>query len=70
MNDSSIETRVVELESLLMRQEQMIDALNEEVLRLNRLFERLSLRFEEHEVRQAAAAEIRSLAEEVPPPHY
>jgi len=65
-----LERRIVELESLLTRQERMCDDLSAEILRLNRLIERLTLRFEEHETRQAEAADIRLLADEPPPPHY
>ncbi len=66
----ALERRIVELESLLTRQERLTDELSGEILRLNRLLERLTLRFEEHETRQTEAADIRSLSEEPPPPHY
>ncbi len=66
----ALEQRIIDLELLLTRQERMSDELSAEILRLNRLVERLTLRFEEHETRQAEAAEIRTLAEEAPPPHY
>lgn len=65
-----LERRIVELESLLTRQERLTDDLSGEILRLNHLLERLTRRFEEHETRQAEAADIRSLADEPPPPHY
>ncbi|MBQ9694561.1 MAG: SlyX family protein, partial [Kiritimatiellae bacterium] len=58
------------LESMLMRQERMLDDLNAEVLRLNRLFERLEGRFEAHEARQENTLLLRPLSEDPPPPHY
>ena len=62
--------RLVDLESMLMRQERTIDDLNAEILRLNRLFERLEGRFEAHEARQDNELMLRPLSEEPPPPHY
>ena len=53
-----------------MRQERTIDELNAEILRLNRLFERLEGRFEAHEARQDNDLLLRPLSEEPPPPHY
>lgn len=70
MTDPATEARLVELESLLARQERLLDDLNAEVLRLNRLHERLLKRFEEHEAHQDEAADFRLLADEPPPPHY
>ena len=60
----------MDVEMALAHQERLTDALNEEILRLNKLLDRLTLRFEEHETRQAEAADIRPLSEEPPPPHY
>ena len=70
MTDPATEARLVELESLLARQERLLDDLNAEVLRLNRLHERLLKRFEEHEAHQDEAADFHLLADEPPPPHY
>jgi uncharacterized coiled-coil protein SlyX len=65
----ALEARIIELESLLARQERFLDELNDEILRLNRLHDRLLLRIEAQEAR-ANEVSIRSLAEEPPPPHY
>lgn len=71
MNTSeSHEDRLITLESLLTRQERVIDELSAEILRLNTLFERLEHRFESHEARQENALLLRPLSEEPPPPHY
>lgn len=68
-NLNPLETRIIELESLLARQERLLDELNEEILRLNRLHDRLLLRIEAQEARANEVA-IRALSEEPPPPHY
>lgn len=65
----SLEKRIIELESLLARQERLLDDFNEEILRLNRLHERLLTRMEAQEARANEIA-IRTLSEEPPPPHY
>lgn len=65
----SLEARIIELESLLARQERLLDDLNDEILRLNRLHDRLTVRLEAQEQR-ANEMSIRTLAEEPPPPHY
>lgn len=65
----ALEARIIELESLLARQERFLDELNDEILRLNRLHDRLLLRMEAQEAR-ANEVSIRTLAEEPPPPHY
>jgi uncharacterized coiled-coil protein SlyX len=65
----ALEARIIELESLLARQERLLDELNEEILRLNRLHERLLLRIEAQEARANEVA-IRALSDEPPPPHY
>lgn len=62
--------RIITLESLLTQQERMIDELNDEILRLNRIVERLEQRFEAHEAQQDNALMLRPLSEEPPPPHY
>jgi uncharacterized coiled-coil protein SlyX len=66
----SLNERIITLESLITRQERTIDELNGEILRLNRIVERLEQRFEAHEARQDNALNIRPLSEEPPPPHY
>jgi uncharacterized coiled-coil protein SlyX len=66
----ALNDRIVSLEMLLTRQERTIDELNGEILRLNRIVERLEQRFEAHEARQDNALNIRPLSEEPPPPHY
>jgi uncharacterized coiled-coil protein SlyX len=66
----ALNERIITLESLLTRQERVIDALNDEILRLNRIVERLEQRFEAHEARQDNALMLRPLSEEPPPPHY
>ena len=66
---AELEARVVELESLLARQERLLDELNGEVLRLNRLHERLVVRFEEAEARREEMP-FRLIGGEPPPPHY
>lgn len=68
-NLESLEARIIDLESLLARQERLLDDFNEEILRLNRLHEHLLLRIEAQESR-ANEMSIRSLSEEPPPPHY
>ncbi len=70
MNAEPLEARIIELESLLARQERLMDDLSGEILRLNRLVELLSRRLEAHEARHAVPDSIRPLTEEVPPPHY
>lgn len=70
MPDEALEARIVNLESLLARQERLLDELNGEVLRLNRLHERLAARFEAHEAHQEEESAFRLLSEEPPPPHY
>lgn len=66
----ALEDRIVTLEILLTRQERTIDELNAEILRLNRIVERLEQRLEAHEARQENALLLRPLADEPPPPHY
>ncbi len=71
MNELEVlKNRMTTLESLLTRQERMMDELSAEILRLNTLFERLERRFEAYAVRQETAQSIRLLSEEPPPPHY
>ena len=71
MSDSdTLHDRIITLESLITRQERTIDELNGEILRLNRIVERLEQRFEAHEARQDNALMLRPLSEEPPPPHY
>ncbi len=65
----TLEERIVNLESILAEQDRLLDALNAEILRLNRLHDRLAERLEAHEARLGAQP-IRTLAEEPPPPHY
>lgn len=65
----TLEERIVQLESLLARQERLLDDLSDEILRLNRLHERLTRRVELQENR-ANELGIRTLSEEPPPPHY
>lgn len=66
----TLHDRIVTLEMLATQQERTIDDLNQEILRLNRIVERLEQRFEAHEARQDNALNIRPLSEEPPPPHY
>lgn len=62
--------RLITVETMLMRQERMLDELSAEILRINQLFERLEGRFEAHEARQENELLLRPLSEEPPPPHY
>ncbi len=66
----NLEARIVHLETIVSLQDRMLDELNEEILRLNRLYEKLMKRFETFETRQENASFIRPLSEETPPPHY
>ena len=70
MSEHEVEARLVALESLLARQERYLDELNGEILRLNRLHERLLQRFEAHEARQSDDEALRALGDEPLPPHY
>ena len=67
-----LERRIVNLESIIAEQDRLLDALNAEILRLNRLHETLSARLQAHEARHEADAAplITPLSEEPPPPHY
>ena len=65
----TLEERLVNLESIIAEQDRLLDALNAEILRLNRLHERLAARMEAHEARHDAPP-INTLAEEPPPPHW
>ncbi len=68
--DNALEARIINLETIVAQQDRLIDALNAEILRLNRLHEHLSARFEAAEARRESESFIRPLSEEVPPPHY
>lgn len=68
--NEALERRVINLESIIAEQDRLLDALNEEILRLNRLHERLLVRLEAHEVKHEADLNLRPLSDEPPPPHY
>ncbi len=67
---NELESRIIHLESIIAQQDRVIDTLSEEILRLNRLYEKLVGRVDAFETRQANESLIRPLSEEVPPPHY
>lgn len=68
--NEALERRIINLESIIAEQDRLLDALNEEILRLNRLHERLLGRLEAHEAKHEADLNLRPLSEEPPPPHY
>lgn len=68
--NAALERRIIELETIVTEQDRLLDALNEEILRLNHLHERLLARLEAHEAKHEADLNLRPLSEEPPPPHY
>lgn len=68
--NEALERRIINLESIIAEQDRLLDALNEEILRLNRLHERLLVRLEAHEAKHEADLNLRPLSDEPPPPHY
>lgn len=70
MNDEELQERIVRLEMILAQQDRLLDDLSAEILRLNKLHERLVARFEAYTTQRENEALIRPLSEEPPPPHY
>ncbi|MEG1479867.1 MAG: SlyX family protein [Kiritimatiellia bacterium] len=68
--NEDLERRIIALESLVIEQDRLMDDLNDEILRLNAITEKVILRLETQETREGEASAIRPLSEEVPPPHW
>ncbi|MEG1933299.1 MAG: SlyX family protein [Kiritimatiellia bacterium] len=68
--NEDLERRIIALESLVIEQDRLMDDLNDEILRLNAITEKVILRLETQETQEGEASAIRPLSEEVPPPHW
>ncbi len=67
---NELEQRVTHLESIIAEQDRLLDALNGEILRLNRLHEALAARLSAHEALHDADLGLPAAGDEPPPPHW
>ena len=63
-----METRLIEIEMALSNLERTVEELNSEIIRQNRIIERLER--DNKALKECIGGNVKPLSEETPPPHY